>query len=97
MAMERTSAGARLSRVLQILRSTVYSTPVEFGAALGVSGEIVRRWEAGQCAPTPEQTARLWDWCTSHRYFESSLIVVDVDLISLDEFQGLMVAARQDA
>jgi len=75
----------------------VYATPFEFGADLGISGEIVRCWEAGLCAPTREQTTRLWDWCNRHRYFESSLIAVDLDLISLDEFQGLMVAARQGA
>jgi hypothetical protein len=93
--MEGTSARAQLARVLQLLRRSVYSTPIELAAALGVSGELVRRWEAGESAPTRAQTACLWAWCNRHDVFQTSTIVLDGHLISQDEFQGLMVAARQ--
>jgi transcriptional regulator with XRE-family HTH domain len=95
--MEGESALARLSRVLQMLRRTMYSTQIEFATALGVSVSIVNRWESGLQAPTRAQTHRLWSWCNRYDCFNASTIVVDGDLISPDEFDGLMVAARQGA
>ena len=95
--MEDASALARLSRVLQMLRRTMYSTPIEFASALGVSVSIVRLWESGEQAPTRAQTHRLWAWCNRYDCFNASLIVVDGHLISPDEFDGLMMAARQGA
>jgi transcriptional regulator with XRE-family HTH domain len=95
--MEGESALERLSRVLQLLRRTMYSTQIEFAAALGVSVSIVDRWESGLQAPTRVQTHRLRAWCNRYDCFTASSIVVDGHLISPDELDGLVIAARQGA